>query len=125
MEVRLWHGAKSVRLIALVDSGADASLLNIQYGDLLDLDKGAAQSVPSIVASGEEIATYRWPGLLLELQFEQERFPFEGSFVDFGAGDGENLVGRRDFFQRFVIQFWDTAELMNIDLSPDYPRSVP
>jgi hypothetical protein len=31
-------------------------------------------------------------------------------------------MGRRDFFQRFIVQFWDAAELMNIDLSPDFPR---
>ena len=58
-----------------------------------------------------------------ELQFGSDRFPFEGAFFDFAAGsDSQNLMGRRDFFSRYIIQFWDSQSLMNIDLSPDFPQ---
>ena len=30
-------------------------------------------------------------------------------------------MGRTDFFSRFIVQFWDSRGLMNIDLSPDFP----
>lgn len=123
--VRLWHGAASVRLVAVVDSGADTSLLDVQYADLLGLDRATAQVSKCVVASGEEVDVLSWRGVPLEMQFQTERFPFAGSFFDFGAGDGENLLGRRDFFQRFIVQFWDAAELMNIDLSPDFPTAAP
>src|SRR5437016_640760 len=94
VEVRLWHGSRSQRLVAIVDSGADASLLDVQYADLLGLDRTTAHRSPSVVASGQEVETLHWPGVPLEVQFENHRFPFEGSFFDFGAGDGENLMGR-------------------------------
>jgi hypothetical protein len=112
-----------VQLVALVDSGADASLLDIGYADLLGLDRGEAKQVQAVVASGDEIAVFQWPPGLLELQFENRRFPFEGSFVEFAANtDGENLMGRKDFFAQYIVQFWDRKGLMNIDLSPDHPQ---
>lgn len=121
--VRLWHGARQVRLVALVDSGADASLLDIGYADLLGLDRADADQISAVVASGESITVFRWPPDVLELQFETLRFPFKGSFVEFGAdADGENLLGRGDFFERYIIQFWDARGLMCIDLSPDHPQ---
>jgi len=122
VEVRLWHGNKSVRLLAIVDSGADTSLLDASYADLLGLDRTDAEARDVTVASGGTATAFRWPNVPLELQFEQERFPFLGVFVDFPSGaDPANLMGRADFFERFIIQFWDAQNLMCIDLSPDLP----
>jgi len=110
-------------VIELVDSGADFSLFNITYADELGLDRAEATAGESVGASGMPIPTLRWPALSLEMQFEAERFPVRGAFAAFPPGsDTFSLLGRRDFFQRFIVQFWDAAELMNIDLSPDCPR---
>lgn len=123
VEVRLWHGNQSVRLLALVDSGADSSLLDASYADALGLDRAEAQTADAVVASGGKVSVLCWRHLPLELQFETERFPFRGAFADFPAGsDGENLMGRQDFFERFIIQFWDAQNLMCIDLSPDLAK---
>ena len=122
VEVRLLHGNKSVRLLAIVDSGADTSLLDASYADLLGLDRADADAMDVTVASGGSATAFRWPNAPLELQFEQERFPFLGLFADFpDEADPENLMGRADFFKRFIIQFWDAQNLMCIDLSPDLP----
>ena len=122
VEVRLLHGNKSVRLLAIVDSGADTSFLDASYADLLGLDRADAVSADVTVASGGTATALRWPSAPIELQFENERFPFRGMFADFPAGaDPENLMGRSDFFERFIIQFWDAQNLMCIDLSPDLP----
>jgi len=120
--VRLLHGARQVRLIALVDSGADGSLLDIGYADLLGLDRAIAAVHQATGADGGAFEVYEWPPGLLELQFESHRFPFRGAFIDFGgSADGENLMGRSDFFSQFIVQFWNSRQLMNIDLSPDFP----
>lgn len=122
VEVRLWHGNKSVRLLAIVDSGADTSLLDASYADVLGLDRVDAEAKSVTVASGGTATALRWPHAPLELQFEQERFPFRGLFIEFPiAADPENLMGRADFFERFIIQFWDAQNMMCIDLSPDLP----
>jgi hypothetical protein len=119
--VRLWHGNRQVRLTALVDSGADSSLLDIGYADLLGLDRADATATDATGADGDTFEVFKWPDGLLELQFETQRFAFEGAFYDLGAAaDGENLMGRADFFSPFIIQFWDVQGLMNIDLSPDF-----
>lgn len=122
VQVRLWHGNRQVALVALVDSGADASLLDIGYADLLGLDRADASTTRAGAAGGNEITVYAWPAVQLELQFETHRFPFRGAFAEFAEdADGENLLGRQDFFTPFTIEFWDARSLMNIDLSPDYP----
>lgn len=122
-EVRLWHNERNARLTALVDSGADFSLIDVRIAETLGLDRGTADIGEAVGAGGAILRTYRWPAMPLEVQFETERFRFRGSFAAFPPGsDLLNLLGRRDFFQRFIIQFWDAAELMNIDLSPDLPR---
>jgi hypothetical protein len=123
VEVWLRYGGRSVPLLALVDSGADVSLLDVSLADMLGLDRATAVIQSSIGASGVAFATLEWPAASIEFEFDGVRFPFRGSFVDFPAdADGMNLLGRGDFFQRFIVQFWDAAELMNIDLSPDFPH---
>jgi hypothetical protein len=119
--VRLVHGNRQVQLVATVDSGANSSLLDIGYADLLGLDRTQAREEIAILANGEQTSVFKYPEGILELQFENRRFPFRGTFTEFGPdSDFENLMGRKDFFANFIIQFWDARNLMNIDLSPDY-----
>jgi hypothetical protein len=123
VSVVLWHGARRVRVLALVDSGADACAMDAGYADVLGLDRADAVIDLATVASGDTVNCLRWPNAPLEIQFGRDRFPFGGHFLEFPpAADPVNLLGRRDFFQRYIIQFWDAAELMNIDTSPDYPQ---
>jgi hypothetical protein len=124
--VHLWHGAQRVQLLALVDSGADASAMDVSYADLLGLDRAHAVDIEVTAAGGGTVRCLQWPHAPLEIQFERDRFPFNGVFVEFPTdADPVNLLGRRDFFQRYIIQFWDANEMMNIDTSPDYPRPAP
>jgi hypothetical protein len=122
-EIRLRRGDRNVRVVGFVDSGADFSVFDITIADTLGLDRSDAQLVENVGPGASSVPTYRWPDARLEIQFEGERFPFTGSFVPFPPGaEPLNLLGRRDFFRRFIVQFWDAAEMMNIDLSPDFPR---
>lgn len=121
LSVRLWHGNQNVPLIGLVDSGADASLFDVQYAYELGLELSQAQVIESRGADGKTFNTFLWPKAPLELQFQGDRFAFRGFFADFPEdADGQNLLGRRDFFQRYIIQFYVGKELMNVDLSPDF-----
>jgi hypothetical protein len=124
--IHLWHGSQRVNIVALVDSGADDSLMDASYADLLGLDRSEAVVSSVVTATGATETVLRWPNRPLEMQFETDRFPFLGAFIEFPAGsDPGNIVGRSDFFQRYIVQFWDAAEMMNIDTSPDFPRPAP
>jgi hypothetical protein len=119
------HGVYRVRLVALVDSGADASLFDAGYADFLGLKRQDAELITATAASGAQIDCLRWPDAKIELHFANQRFPFMGAFADFSVqADGENLLGRADFFQSFIVQFWESAQLMNIDLSPNLSSQV-
>ena len=120
--VRLWNGDRSVRLVAVVDSGADTSLLDATVARRLGLDRSTAVRTVMAGADGTAFGTLRWPDTPLEFEFQGQRIPFNGAFAEFAPGaDTASLLGRNDFFQRFIVQFWDAAGLMNIDLSPDFP----
>ena len=117
----MWHGAQRVQLVALVDSGADRSLIDASYAPLLGLDRAKAVERAVLVAGGGTLKCLEWTGAQIEFEFAGERFPFEGNFVDFPAGsDPFSVLGRADFFSKFVIQFWDAADMFNVDLSPDH-----
>ncbi len=104
-----------------MDSGADSSLLDASYADLLGLDRKKAQKSQATGATGSPITCYRWPNEYLEFQFGNRFFPFLGDFAEFTAGlDGENLLGRADFFSRYIVEFWDAARLMNIYRYPPF-----
>jgi hypothetical protein len=125
LQVLLWNGSQRVRILALVDSGASLSLIDASYAEALGLDRADATETTIGTAGGGQITCLRWPTAQLELQFGDDRFPFGGAFVEFPpTADALNLLGRSDFFQRYMIQFWDAAEMLNIDLSPDYPRAT-
>ena len=126
VQVRLWHASRNVRLTALVDSGADFSLIDVRLAERLGLDRRTAFVAQATSADGTAFQTFRWPAASLEIEFEAERLPFHGAFAILPPDPGvTSLLGRRDFFQRFIVQFWDAAELMNIDLSPDFPTAAP
>jgi hypothetical protein len=73
---------------------------DISFADELGLDRGAAEVIQNVGAGGAVITSYRWSDAALDLQFEQQRIPLLGSFIEFGADvDAMNLLGRRDFFQ--------------------------
>ena len=122
VEITLWHRDQHVRLVALVDSGADVSLFNVDYALKLGLDPADAQRTRAVGAGGAAVDCMSWSGL--ELEFEQDRIAFAGRFIDLPASAPRmNLLGRRDFFQRYMVQFWDGAGLFGIDISPDFPKT--
>lgn len=100
--------------------------MDASYADLLGLDRAHAVASEVTTAGGTTARILQWPNTSIEIQFENDRFPFRGGFVEFPPdADSMNLLGRTDFFQRYIIQFWDAAEMMNIDTSPDYSRPAP
>lgn len=108
----------------MLDSGADVSLLDLEYALVLGLDLADASPLEAGTASGEQFQVWRWPPGTLHLQFNGQSLSFEGAFVEVPPGsDFMNLLGRRDFFQRFAVEFWEAASLFRVDLGPDLAQS--
>lgn len=123
VRIRLLHGVRQVQVLAIVDSGADSSLMDAGYAAVLGLDQANAKLSTSGVAGGGTLQCLSWPTAPVEIQFGHNRFPFVGQFAVFPANtDGDNLLGRSDFFQQYIVQFWEWAGMMNIDRAPQLPR---
>src|ERR1700730_4278656 len=80
--VHLWHGGRFVKLLALVDSGADSSLVDLSFAEVLGLDRAQAQEVVGGLADGSRVNFFSWPDRPLALQFGVDRFPVERKFVE-------------------------------------------
>src|SRR5260370_7914594 len=83
VSVLLWHGARRVRILALVDSGADMSAINASYANVLGLDRADAVSETTTVADGGTANCLHWPNAPLDIHFARDRFPFYRVFLEF------------------------------------------
>ena len=125
VEVSLWHGSKRIRIIGQIDSGADSSTFDVTIAEALGLSRVGAVLDSCVLADGSKSPTWSWPSADLQIQFRSDRFPFRGDFVEFAPdADPTNLLGREDFFQGYIIQFWDKESIFNIDSSPDSTRRL-
>jgi hypothetical protein len=97
--------------------------MDASYAQVLGLNIADAQVSTSGVAGGGTIQCLQWPKAPIEIQLGHHHFRFAGDFAIFPPGtDGDNLLGRSDFFQQYVVQFWEWAGLMNIDRAPQLAR---
>lgn len=97
------------------------SLMDASYAVALGLDEADARMEEAVTASGDSVVYLHWPEANLEIEFESRRLPYHGGFIEFPPeADPTNLLGRSDFFQQYIIQFWESAQLMNVDLAPQF-----
>jgi len=112
---------KSFATMALVDSGAHASLFDIAIANRLKLpvrrkehlDKGFA-------ADGKNIKVYRYP---VKIRFNGFEFKIDARWTRLSNPKtrvvlGSNLLGREDFFKHFRIMFDQQNERFWIKQNP-------
>jgi hypothetical protein len=120
VQITLWRDrgtprARSVSLPAILDSGADYTVINADYAWRLGLDLNVdADVTPAVVMGGGLVDCSIVRGL--ELEFAGEVFPFDAYFVSAATrsipkddpnppSEDESVVGREGFFARYLIAF--------------------
>lgn len=102
-QCKFLNGSRTLTTKALIDTGADDSLLNIGFAKSLNIDakkgvKGQTRGVGNIV-----IPVY-YHKIEMELpNFPNSRVPIQVGFIDSG-GVGA-LLGRNDFLDNFKVTF--------------------
>src|SRR5882762_8260957 len=86
LAVHLIHGNQRVNLIALVDSGADISVVDVSYADLLGLDRTEAVSKDVTTAGGKKTKMLQRPKRKLQIHFANDQVPLTGGFLVFPKG---------------------------------------
>jgi hypothetical protein len=120
----IWNGSQRVRVAGQLDTGADTSLIDASYAEVLGLDRSQALEHVMGVGGGGSITCLRWPGVNLEFEFGGIRFEFKGAFFEYGPDDEPLSIFGADFFAPFIVQFWEQAGLVSIDLSPDFAKGL-
>jgi hypothetical protein len=106
--LQTWTGNRWLYLQAYVDSGASWSVFHVDVAELLNLKLNARMRRYMLLGNGSAIPIY----------FAHVRVRFAG--VEFkapiGFSDalkvGFNLLGRAEFFSRFVVSFNDRARVL-------------
>ena len=92
---------KSIRYLALVDSGADNCIFATEIGGLIGLDitSGAPSTVSGVVAGASR------PYYLHEVEIEVGGFAHKATvgFMPALSKNGHGFVGRVGFFERFAF----------------------
>lgn len=91
-----WH-----TVWAFVDSGATYSLFGIDVAKRIGLDWRKGQRIEVVVGDGDSLQTYLHP-----IEIKLSGYPM-ATTIGFSErlGVGFNLLGRKDFFERFTVCF--------------------
>jgi len=102
IELNILGGDKLVKAFGLIDSGADTTLMNIEYakraGIILDLEKTKLY----LGISGPSTPCYL-SVVPIKVKYFDDPIDVSVGFIDSPAVD--ILLGQEDFFERFKIKF--------------------
>jgi hypothetical protein len=114
VSVRVTHNKTSLALWGLVDSGADITLLNSSFAQLFSIDLKNGRRIPLVgVLEGPEFAAY----------LHQVNLAIKGvgsadtlvAFTDSEKYPDLVILGRRGFFEHFIIKFEEHKKQIEIE----------
>ena len=100
--------------MALVDSGTDATMMDLEIANILEIDLGKSKKV---TASG--LGSTK-PGFLAKLNIQVDQFDESMTFtVIFVEGLGfDAILGQDDFFRHFHVRFEREAKMFYLRPTP-------
>lgn len=114
VEVTLYNGDKSIKGLALVDSGADKSLFNVEYAEEIGINLTNARTEDFIGIGGRKI-----PCHIAEVEIQVKHLDRKCK-LEVGFIESENvsmLLGQEGFFDQHRIRFekdHDTFEVISL-----------
>ena len=106
--VQVWTGNRWLYLQAYVDSGASWSIFHVDVARLLGVNLKRAARRNIVLGNGSIIPVYLKK---IKVRFAGEEFLAPAGFSDV-LRVGFNLLGRAEFFDRFLMCFNDRARVL-------------
>jgi hypothetical protein len=97
----LSHDGRSLRCFSIVDSGADYCAFPLAFARLLGIDTLKAAKALTAGVGGQR-QTYFAD---IQIDFHVAEFPAYAGFTDGLDHLGFGLLGQRDFFERYRVEF--------------------
>jgi len=101
-------GGEWITFDAFVDSGASYTLFTAEIGEILGLDVENGEKIYVTVGDGSLITVYLHE---LEVKIGEKTFKATIGFSK-QLGIGFNIIGRKDFFEKFKICFDERAKIV-------------
>lgn len=110
--VRLFSSKRNewIPFVAYVDSGATYSIFHMDVAQLLGVEVGKGEKIAVTVGSGEKIPVFLHR---IYIQFANEEFLATIGFSS-RLGVEINLMGQKDFFERFRMCFDSKHKFLGI-----------
>ena len=100
IDLRVHNGTRSLQMDALVDSGADHSVLGNEVAVDLGISPNSGQLVTVVGAGGYELE-----GFLTEVTFEIGKHRWTAPVIFSDAARGRAILGQIGFFAFFSVTF--------------------
>lgn len=111
ISIEVFGPKDSKNFAALVDSGADCSLFNIQLAEVLGIDLSRARSARFIGISGQ-IEGYRLEKIKIKVEGMNESVEIPVCFVN--SPTVSLLLGQEGFFDQYHIKFEKNHDIFEI-----------
>lgn len=115
VELELIGKNESVSALGLIDSGADTTIVNIEYAKLLGFDLSKCVKKEFLGIGDSKITTYI-SSLNMKIKHFDKIITTQVAFSDSKSVD--ILLGQEDFFECFRIKFEKDHDTFDLTLSP-------
>jgi hypothetical protein len=118
LDVYFWSGTRSFRTRGLVDSGADGILANNEIAKALGINLKTLPIDHALGINGIPMDIRK-----VEIELEIDNFKGSRNKTEVGFIESKSvgvLLGRKDFFDRYMIKFENYSLTFEIDL-PQIP----
>jgi hypothetical protein len=100
LPIRVWHGRDSLDIDALVDSGAEHTVLSVEIAEELGIDLSDADDVTVVAAGGGELDGWK---TTVTFQLSRRRCRAPAIFSE--TGKRRAILGQVGFFAYFTVTF--------------------
>ncbi len=101
-------GEEWIELRAFVDSGASYSIFHADIAEILGIDHTKGEKSHMTTGDGARIPVYIRD---VEVRFAEVEFTAKIGFSD-KLGIGFDILGRKDFFERFTVCFSEVEKMI-------------
>lgn len=119
VEVTLSGPSGKIPVLALLDSGADSTLIRADYARALGIPLNR-QHVQNFIGIGPERMPCFLAPITLQVRYFEAPFMITAGFIDSRSVDV--LLGQADFFEHFRVRFEKDHDMFELVLAPKARR---
>ena len=115
IEIDLMNGSRTVHAFGLIDSGADTTLMNIEYARDLGIDLRSARTKEFLGIGNSRVPSFITE-IMIKVQHIDTIITTPVAFTESPSVD--ILLGQEDFFECFRIKFEKDHDTFELTVSP-------